>query len=173
MICRSIEAISRAEKAIPCCCILRIAVWCHLKTQVAWRKPVEKELDCIPETIIRKFKLWVSLVEESGIREVRKHKGFHDEPLKGNRYGRDRVQLKAPVNQWLELVYPGSAGDSPAREFSLHLPACLRCAVPKPQTHFGGLADIMQQTARKTAFNRLNKKKCASFYCGKERPINA
>jgi toxin HigB-1 len=62
-------------------------------TKIAWRNPVEKQINCIPEVIIRKFRLWVYLVEESGIREVRKHKGFHDEPLKGKRHGQRSVRL--------------------------------------------------------------------------------
>ena len=61
--------------------------------KVTWRKPVEKQLDRTPEVITRKFRLWVALVEESGIREVRKHKGFHDEPLKGKRQGQRSVRL--------------------------------------------------------------------------------
>ena len=35
----------------------------------------------------------MALVEESGIREVRKFKGFHDEPLKGSRRGQRSVRL--------------------------------------------------------------------------------
>ena len=62
-------------------------------TQVFWRAVVEKQLDRVPEVIARKFRLWVALVEESGIREVRKHKGFHDEPLKGRRRGQRSVRL--------------------------------------------------------------------------------
>ena len=62
-------------------------------TQVFWRNAVEKQLDLVPEVIRRKFRLWVALVEESGIREVRKHKGFHDEPLKGTRRGQRSVRL--------------------------------------------------------------------------------
>ena len=62
-------------------------------TKVTWGKPVEKQLDRIPEVIARKFRIWVALVEESGIREVRKHKGFHDEPLKGKRQGQRSVRL--------------------------------------------------------------------------------
>jgi len=61
--------------------------------QVFWRSAVEKQLDLVPEVIRRKFRLWVALVEESGIREVRKHKGFHDEPLKGKRRGQRSVRL--------------------------------------------------------------------------------
>jgi hypothetical protein len=45
-------------------------------TQVFWRSMVDKQLERVPEVITRKFRLWVALVEESGIREVRKHKGF-------------------------------------------------------------------------------------------------
>ena len=62
-------------------------------TRVTWGKFVEKQLDRIPQVIARKFRLWVALVEESGIREVRKHKGFHDESLKGKRDGQRSVRL--------------------------------------------------------------------------------
>lgn len=62
-------------------------------TKVSWGKSVDKQLDRIPETIARKFQLWVALVEESGIREVRTTKGFHDEPLKGKRQGQRSVRL--------------------------------------------------------------------------------
>jgi toxin HigB-1 len=62
-------------------------------TLVTWKKTVEKQLDFIPENIVRKFRLWVALIEESGIFEVRKFKGFHDEPLKGDRRGQRSVRL--------------------------------------------------------------------------------
>jgi toxin HigB-1 len=62
-------------------------------TKVSWKKTVEKQLDFMPEIIIRKFRLWVALVEESGIYDVRKHKGFHDEPLRGKRRGQRSVRL--------------------------------------------------------------------------------
>lgn len=62
-------------------------------TKVTWGKSVEKQLDRIPHVISNKFRVWVALVEESGIREVRKCKGFHDEPLKGNRRGQRSVRL--------------------------------------------------------------------------------
>lgn len=61
--------------------------------KVSWSKSVDKQLDRIPEPIARKFRIWVALVEESGIREVRKSKGFHDEPLKGRRQGQRSVRL--------------------------------------------------------------------------------
>jgi toxin HigB-1 len=62
-------------------------------TNVSWGKAVDKQLRYMPEIIARKFRLWVALVEESGIREVRKCKGFHDEPLKGKCQGQRSVRL--------------------------------------------------------------------------------
>jgi len=62
-------------------------------TKITWGKSVERQLDRVPEVIVRKFRIWVVLVEESGIREVRKVKGFHDEPLKGDRRGQRSVRL--------------------------------------------------------------------------------
>ena len=62
-------------------------------TKVSWDQSLHKQLDKIPEVIVRKFRLWVALVEESGIREVRKSKGLHDEPLKGKRLGQRSVRL--------------------------------------------------------------------------------
>jgi proteic killer suppression protein len=61
--------------------------------KVTWGRSVDKQLCLIPEAIARKFRIWVALVEETGIREVRKHKGFHDEPLKGKRQGQRSVRL--------------------------------------------------------------------------------
>ena len=61
--------------------------------QVVWGKSVDKQLDRIPDAIARKFRLWVALVEESGGQELRKQKGFHDEPLKGARHGQRSVRL--------------------------------------------------------------------------------
>jgi len=62
-------------------------------TRVRWGKNVDKQLGRVPEVIARKFRIWVTLIEESGIREMRKCKGFHDEPLKGKHQGQRSVRL--------------------------------------------------------------------------------
>lgn len=62
-------------------------------TQVTWGRRVEKQLSKLPDYIVEKFRFWAALVEESGIREVRKSKGFHDEPLRGDRRGQRSVRL--------------------------------------------------------------------------------
>jgi proteic killer suppression protein len=62
-------------------------------TKVFWDRAVDKQLGRVPDIIARKFRIWVALIEESGIREMRKSKGFHDEPLKGKRLGQRSVRL--------------------------------------------------------------------------------
>ena len=62
-------------------------------TRVGWGKAVEKDLGRVPDVIARKFRIWVALVEETGIREPRKCGGFQDEPLKGKRQGQRSVRL--------------------------------------------------------------------------------
>lgn len=62
-------------------------------THVFWGRSVNKQLQRLPEIILRKFRIWVVLVEKSGLREVRRWKGFHDEPLHGHRQGQRSVRL--------------------------------------------------------------------------------
>lgn len=61
--------------------------------KVLWSKQVTKQLDKLPDIVIRKFYAWVTSVQLSGIRETRKSPGFHDEPLKGQRLGQRSVRL--------------------------------------------------------------------------------
>ena len=44
---------------------------------------------------------WVEFVETAGLREVRKCLGYHDEPLKGDRFGQRSVRL----NRSYRLIY--------------------------------------------------------------------
>jgi toxin HigB-1 len=71
------------------------------RARVIWGKPVEKQLTRVSAVIVRKFRIWVALVEETGIKEVRKSKGFHDEPLKGRRFGQRSVRL----NRAYRVIY--------------------------------------------------------------------
>jgi proteic killer suppression protein len=52
-----------------------------------------KQLALIPDHIFAKYIYWISLIEKIGLRESRKYKGFHDEPLKGDRNGQRSVRL--------------------------------------------------------------------------------
>lgn len=62
-------------------------------TKVVLPKKVLKELQMIPQHILKKFATWVQTVEEIGIEESRKIPGYHDEPLKGNRIGQRSIRL--------------------------------------------------------------------------------
>lgn len=56
-------------------------------------KKAERQLLKVPEHIASKFQLWVDLIEQEGLRESRKIKSFHDEPLKGTRKGQRSIRL--------------------------------------------------------------------------------
>ncbi len=62
-------------------------------TKIKRTSKFDKDLKKIPDHIRKKFIFWVFLVESQGILEVRKHKGYHDEPLKGERKGQRSIRL--------------------------------------------------------------------------------
>ena len=64
-----------------------------VQTTIKRTKQFEKELQKVPDFIQKKFILWVFLVESQGLKEVRKHKGYHDEPLNGKRKGQRSIRL--------------------------------------------------------------------------------
>lgn len=61
--------------------------------KVVWGQRVEKQLSRLPLHIQEKFLGWVRQINFSGVREVRKFPGFHDEPLKGHRFGQRSIRL--------------------------------------------------------------------------------
>ena len=65
----------------------------------------EKQLRKVPRFIQEAVLIWVESVETLGIRETRKLKGYHDEPLSGNRRGQRSVRL----NRAYRLFYTEDA----------------------------------------------------------------
>ena len=63
------------------------------RCEVYASKRFEKQLRKLPERIKEAISIWIQSVEEEGVREVRKLKGYHDEPLKGDRHGQRSVRL--------------------------------------------------------------------------------
>lgn len=61
--------------------------------EVVLAEDLEKKLRKIPRRIISKFKVWVERVENDGLRETRKIKSYHDEPLQGIRFGQRSIRL--------------------------------------------------------------------------------
>ena len=56
-------------------------------------KHAKADLLRVPEYITQKLKLWIFLVETSGLDTVRKIKGYHDEQLRGSRQGQRSIRL--------------------------------------------------------------------------------
>lgn len=61
--------------------------------EVYTSRKFEKQLKKLPKYIKEAALVWIASVEEEGIREVRKLKGYHDEPLKGERKGQRSIRL--------------------------------------------------------------------------------
>ena len=68
---------------------------------------VKKELKKLPKYIIAKLKSWATAVEEHGLNETRKLKGYHDEPLKGERKGQRSIRLSKAYRAIYELDSSG------------------------------------------------------------------
>lgn len=64
----------------------------------------QKSLRRVPQYIARKFEYWVDMIQYVGLQEARKHKGFHDEPLTGKRFGQRSVRLSRAYR----IFYRGS-----------------------------------------------------------------
>jgi proteic killer suppression protein len=47
----------------------------------------------MPQHIIDNLMIWVAAVEHDGLENVRKVRGYHDEPLKGDRAGQRSIRL--------------------------------------------------------------------------------
>lgn len=64
-------------------------------TEVRMTKSAKKDLNAAPENIQRKFVTWTMNVAATGVEDVRKISGWHDEPLKGNLAGIRSIRLSA------------------------------------------------------------------------------
>ena len=54
---------------------------------------LEKDIKKLQPHIAEKLKMWAKTVNNHGIAEARKCKGYHDEPLKGERKGQRSIRL--------------------------------------------------------------------------------
>ncbi len=60
---------------------------------VRLRQQASDDLEKIPRRLVKKFYTWVELIENNGVREARKTKSYHDEPLQGKRFGQRSIRL--------------------------------------------------------------------------------
>lgn len=63
------------------------------QTAVKFSKQALKEVKKLPQDIRFSLMQWVTYLETIGVVETRKIKGYHDEPLKGERKGQRSVRL--------------------------------------------------------------------------------
>ena len=61
--------------------------------QVQLSKQADKDLRKVPNHITIALLRWISSVELEGLEEIRKVPGYHDEQLKGTRYGQRSIRL--------------------------------------------------------------------------------
>ena len=66
---------------------------------------LKKSLHRVPLAIKNKLFVWVAAVEERGLAEVRKIPGFHDEPLKGDRYGQRSIRLNKKWRAIYKIIH--------------------------------------------------------------------
>lgn len=69
--------------------------------QVKLSRLAEKQLEKLPKHIKKLFYIWITSLEENGMNTTRKISSYHDEPLKGNRYGQRSVRL----NRAFRIIY--------------------------------------------------------------------
>ena len=68
---------------------------------VEFTKFAAKQIGRLPKPIQEAVFLWKTAVEKIGLPEVMKAKGYHDEPLKGERKGQRSIRL----NRAYRLIY--------------------------------------------------------------------
>lgn len=64
-----------------------------MRTLVDIKKKATDALEKMPLHIVTKLQSWVQAVEKYGVAKVRQVKGYHDEPLKGDRKGQRSIRL--------------------------------------------------------------------------------
>ena len=70
-------------------------------TRVSRSKVFIKQFKKIPKNLQQKIQLWIFDLEGFGMRTVRRKKGYHDEPLQGDRWGQRSIRL----NSAYRLIY--------------------------------------------------------------------
>lgn len=77
------------------------------QAKVIISKKALKELEKLPKAIVDSLMVWVTSVEEDGMKEVRKISGYHDEPLKGDRLGQRSIRLNRAYRAFYILTDSG------------------------------------------------------------------
>jgi proteic killer suppression protein len=77
--------------------------------EVQLSKSAKKDLAKVPTYIARNLQLWILMVSQNGICEIRKIPGFHDEPLKGMRSHQRSIRLSNSYRAIYEIKHNSSS----------------------------------------------------------------
>lgn len=88
--------------------------------EVEISKKAQKQLKKLPQQIVRNLQVWVYAVITSGLEEVRKIPGYHDEPLKGEREGQRSIRLNRAYRAIYEIKSDGSIEFVSVEEVNKH-----------------------------------------------------
>lgn len=80
----------------------------------------KKDLKKVPLAIALKFQGWVDAVGHSGLNEVRKIPGYHDEPLKGKRKGQRSIRLNIAYRAIYTINKSGTINFVEVQEVNKH-----------------------------------------------------
>jgi len=65
---------------------------------------VKKQLCKVPIYVAIQLQKWIEDVENRGVEDVRKIKGYHDEPLRGKRQGQRSIRLTRSYRAIYQVV---------------------------------------------------------------------
>ena len=71
--------------------------------EVKLSERAKDHLKTVPAHISFKLQVWIDGVKTEGLSEMRKRRGYHDEPLKGKRKGQRSIRLNRAYRAIYEL----------------------------------------------------------------------
>jgi proteic killer suppression protein len=66
-------------------------------------RQARKDLCSIPINIAVKLQIWIEHVNSDGLYEIRKIRGYHDEPLEGKRFGQQSIRLNRSYRAFYKI----------------------------------------------------------------------
>ncbi|HSA58446.1 MAG TPA: type II toxin-antitoxin system mRNA interferase toxin, RelE/StbE family [bacterium] len=80
----------------------------------------ERDLLRVPARVQRKLLAWIDVVKAEGLESVRRIFGYHDEPLKGRRFGQRSIRLNKAYRAIYEIEEQGSVRIIEIKEVTKH-----------------------------------------------------
>ena len=87
---------------------------------VRMSRRAQRDLRCAPPHVRRKLKTWIEGVNKDGLEDVRKMRGFHDEPLKGKRKGQRSIRLSRSYRAIYSVLSDGTLWFAQLEEVTKH-----------------------------------------------------